>query len=95
MYDLLTVGPKAVEQIRKEFPHARITDSGDEIHPDRWDLELPDAQLQEFFVFAINHGFATQSLMFNTCRRLRATRGVVQQAFIEAERRANELKVPG
>ena len=59
----LLYAPKEVEDlVRREYPDAIITDASDEVHPERFEVEIPNADEDTFYLFAIRQGFVGTSL---------------------------------
>ena len=68
MYDLI-YAPAEVEKIIKDkYPSVKITDASDEIHRERFEMELPDITEDEFYPFAIEEGFAQCCICFEMMR---------------------------
>lgn len=57
MYDLIYAGREVEDLITQRFPSAKITDASDDIHRERFELEL-DISEEDFYIFAIREGFA-------------------------------------
>ena len=55
----LIYGPNDLwEFIKKKYPKAIYTDASDDIHRERFELELPGTKEDEFYPWAIVNGFA-------------------------------------
>ena len=57
MYDLIYAGRDVEEIVRKAYPKSEIKDASDNIHRERFELEIPDVTENEFYPFAIKEGF--------------------------------------
>ncbi|MCJ7828381.1 MAG: hypothetical protein MUP81_01405 [Dehalococcoidia bacterium] len=58
MEDLIYAGEDIEALIKTKYPTAKITDASDEIHTERFELDIPDIDDDEFYPFAIKEGFA-------------------------------------
>lgn len=47
----------------KAFPHAKVCDASDDIHDERMQVDLPDADKDAYLKWAIKNGFGPISLM--------------------------------
>ena len=57
MQDLIYAGKDIEDIIKAKYPQAKITDASDDIHRERFELEL-DIEEDEFYPFAFQKGFA-------------------------------------
>jgi hypothetical protein len=58
MYDLIYAGHEVEDIIKAKYPQAKITDASDEIHTERFEMELDGVTEDEFYPFALIKGFA-------------------------------------
>ena len=64
MKELVYADSEVYQEIKKRWPNATFEDASDFIHTERFHLEIPDAEEDDFYPFAIQYGFATCCLRF-------------------------------
>ena len=62
MYDLLYAAPKHQDTIRSAFPHAMIEDASDDVHNERFSVELPEEERKDYEFLLWQTGLAGASL---------------------------------
>lgn len=71
MYDLIYAGGDIEDIIGAKYLEAKIKDASDDIHLERFECEIDGIGDDEFYIFAIQSGFATYcfgfSLMMHDC----------------------------
>lgn len=58
MNELVYAGSDVEKIIKDKYPQAKIADASDDIHTERFELELDGVSENEFYPFAISEGFA-------------------------------------
>lgn len=61
-------------EIQRAFPHAKLADASDDIHPHRFEVALPDEERDGFYKFLIREGFALASLGIQMLMRVEPER---------------------
>ena len=69
MKDLIYAGKEVEKLCREKFPDAKIEDTSDYIHEERFSINLPDKQKEDFYRFAIEEGFIEVSFCFQLALR--------------------------
>ena len=68
MHELIYAGKDVETVVLKRYPNAKIEDASDEIHKERFELEV-DVNEDEFYVFAIVDGYANDCFGFQLLSR--------------------------
>jgi len=64
MQELVYSGKDVEKLVKDKWPSSKTKDASDEIHIERFELEIPDMTEDEFYPFAIKEGFARCCLSF-------------------------------
>lgn len=67
--ELIYAGKDAEELIKSRYPTARIQDASDDVHPERFEVEV-DTSEDDFYPFAIAEGFALWCFNFQIMMRM-------------------------
>ena len=71
MLEELVYGGKDVEElIKAKFPSANTEDASDDIHENRFSLSIEDTNEDDFYVYAIQKGFADLCFKFALMLRI-------------------------
>lgn len=65
MYELIYAGGEVENIIKAKYPEAKIKDASDYIHLERFECEVDGIGDDEFYIFAIQSGFAECCFGFN------------------------------
>jgi hypothetical protein len=82
---------KIFEEIVKKYPNTRWEDASDEIHEERYEVDIPEVTEQEFYKVALENGWANDCLGF--CLKLRC--GTEEEWFDKMVKDFLEKHKPG
>ena len=78
LFKELVYGGKDIEKlILDKYPKAVIEDASDDVHEERFNVEIPDVCLSDFYIFAIREEFV--SLCFKFQLMLHNKREIIEQ----------------
>lgn len=63
-YDLVYAGDEVLALVKKQYPQAKTKDASDDIHTERFELQIEDVEPKDFYIFAMKEGFALECLGF-------------------------------
>ena len=61
---------KTRQLIQEQYPQAKITDASDDIHSERFQVDIEGVEPKDFYIFAIKEGFALECLGFQLRMRM-------------------------
>lgn len=61
MHDLLYAPAVAEKELKERFPEAKTSDASDDIHVERFEVDLPDFQRRDYLKWLLTSGWAQLS----------------------------------
>lgn len=89
MYDLIYSDEVAKQRVKAFFPDAKILDASDSVHPDRFSVELPDVQRDQYLKAMLRAGLGLVSLNIGLMLKDPKQRRIIERLVNEIKTEAN------